>query len=152
MNQTPLDFLIEKYYPDILKYCTFRLKPDEQGAEDCTQEVFLVFSQKINELDMSSDLRSWLYAVADNKIMAYKKKHPPTVDLETVPEPSYEMNLDGSPLDELPEDEKELLTAYYTGKDKMKLAKGDGISLKALYMKVSRIKEKLRTILDDSHN
>ncbi len=152
MNQTPLDFLIKKYYPDILKYCSFRLRPDEQGAEDCTQEVFLVFSKKINELDMSSDVRSWLYAVADNKIKAYKKKYPPTVDIEDIPKPSYEMNIDGSPLDMLSEDEQKLITAYYTGDDKLKLAQKHGVSLKALYTKVFRIKEKLRSILENFNN
>lgn len=152
MNQTPLDFLINKYYSYILKYCLFKLNSDKQGAEDCTQEVFLVFVKKVNELDMSKDLRYWLYAVADRKIKEYKKKHSYTISLEDIPEPSYEMVLDDSPISLLPQDERDLITAYYTGEDKLKLAQKYNISLTALYMRVFRIKEKLRDILDNYDN
>ena len=54
------------YYDDVYHLCLSRLKKEED-AHDVTQEVFLLFQEKYNELE-DNLIRSWLYAVANNKI------------------------------------------------------------------------------------
>ncbi len=54
------------YYNDIYHLCLSRLKREEDAA-DVTQEVFLFFQEKYNELE-DDYIKAWLYKVADNKI------------------------------------------------------------------------------------
>ena len=54
------------YYNDIYHLCLSRLKREEDAC-DVTQEVFLFFQENYNELE-DDYIKSWLYAVADNKI------------------------------------------------------------------------------------
>ena len=54
------------YYNDIYHLCLSRLKREED-ASDVTQEVFLFFQEKYNELE-DEYIKAWLYAVANNKI------------------------------------------------------------------------------------
>ena len=59
--------IIKDCYREILRYCNSRLDGNVHAAQDCTQEVFLLFHQKISHLDISRDVRPWLYDVADKK-------------------------------------------------------------------------------------
>lgn len=54
------------YYDDVYRLCLSRLKREED-ASDVTQEVFLFFQEKHNELE-DDYIKAWLYSVADNKI------------------------------------------------------------------------------------
>lgn len=57
------EIIIEKYYTDVYKFCLNRLK-NIHAAEECTQEVFLLLFQKRAKLDLTEQLRSWLYESA----------------------------------------------------------------------------------------
>lgn len=151
-HSQPVESLIREYYRDILRYCNAKLQDDSYVAEDCTQEVFLVLYEKVNTLDMSKDIRPWLYAVADRKIKAYARKNQPMLNLEAIPEQEQmiDFNFDGNNiLDVLDEEERRLIKDYFEGESKIKLAKLYGISLPNLYVRVSRIKNKLRKYLDE---
>lgn len=54
------------YYNDIYSYCLLRLRNDHD-ASDVTQEVFLLLQQNCRKLS-DSNVRAWLYSVADYKI------------------------------------------------------------------------------------
>lgn len=54
------------YYEDVYHLCLARLKRHEDAA-DVTQEVFLFFQEKYDELE-DDYIKAWLYKVADNKI------------------------------------------------------------------------------------
>ena len=56
----------EKYYKDIFAYCYSLTNCDKYEAEVLTQEVFLTFQEKCDELDDELILR-WLLVVAKNK-------------------------------------------------------------------------------------
>lgn len=60
------------YYNDIYHFCLSRLK-EESDAADVTQEVFLFFQEKYDNLD-DKYIKAWLYAVADNKIKEQFRK------------------------------------------------------------------------------
>lgn len=54
------------HYDDVYRLCLSRLKREED-ATDVTQEVFLFFQEKYDELE-DVYIKAWLYAVANNKI------------------------------------------------------------------------------------
>ncbi len=54
------------YYDDVYQLCLSRLKKEDEAA-DVTQDVFLFFQEKYDELE-DNFIKAWLYAVADNKI------------------------------------------------------------------------------------
>lgn len=56
------------YYKDVFNFCRSELKNDDD-AEDVTQEVFLLFQKRINEMN-EINIRGWLINVAQKKIFA----------------------------------------------------------------------------------
>lgn len=144
--------LLNRYYTDILLYCCARLCGDQYAAEDCAQEVFLALYRKLSGLDLDRDIRPWLYAAADREILAYRRRHPATVDLDAIPEPAELPDFTDSQaetvLDRLPEKERRLLEAYYSGADREQLARHMGITVNALYLRVRRIRKQLLQYVD----
>ncbi len=139
--------LLNRHYTEILLYCCAHLYGDQYAAEDCAQEVFLALFRKFDELDLTKDIRPWLYAAADREIRAYRRKHPETVDLDAIPEPAetpaFTEAQAETVLDRLPAKDRQLLESYYGGADRIQLAKRLGISVNALYLRIRRIRKRL---------
>ena len=145
--------IIEKYYREIFSYCYAKLGYSHHSAEDCTQEVFVVFFSKHERLDETDNIRLWLYRTADNVIKTFVRKSPPSaVSIEDSPEAMNIADSGGfaevsdSPLDILEPEERQLLEIYYDSDygQRTEAEKKLGISLPALYRKVHKIKKKLR--------
>ncbi|MEE1137727.1 MAG: sigma-70 family RNA polymerase sigma factor [Acutalibacteraceae bacterium] len=66
INSERANEIANLYYNDIYHLCLSRLKKEEDAC-DVTQEVFLFFQENYSELE-DDYIKSWLYAVADNKI------------------------------------------------------------------------------------
>ena len=144
--------IIEENYPSILRYCIARLGDDICAAEDCTQEAFMLFLQKAEGLDLSGNIRGWLYAATDRIVRNYQKQQKNKNEhengdelklLELVDESGF---AERSPIfDVLTEEEYTLLMRYYvTDKDeRIALAKELNISLNALYQRVHALKDRL---------
>lgn len=143
MQESPLNIIIKAYYSEILRYCNMKLK-NHHAAEDCTQEVFLLFVKKSDKIDFSKDIRPWLYASADRIMKNYLRKNPQMEDIDNVPEPVEEFQPSESLLDELQPDERSFLLAYYNADDRKQLAKDMGLSLPALHMRFKRLKGKIK--------
>ncbi len=56
----------QKYYLDIVKYCTVRLRENKSAVDDCTQEIFLVYYNKLLKGEEIEKVRAFLYRTADN--------------------------------------------------------------------------------------
>ena len=147
--------IIETYYREIFSYCYAKLGYSHHSAEDCTQEVFVVFFSKHERLDETDNIRLWLYRTADNVIKTFLRKSPPVA--VSIEDSSEAMNIadsggftevSDSPLDILDQEERQLLELYYDSDygQRTAAAKRLGISLPALYRKVHRIKKKLRAV------
>lgn len=139
--------LVQAHYKAILSYCTMKLRGDVHAAEDCTQEVFLLLHRKLPELT-DSNLAGWLYAAADRAVLTYRRKNPVLPDADDYPEPSEEPPEPGV-LDELEENDRRLLSAYYAGADRNALAASLGVSVEALYQRVHRLRERIRRRLQE---
>lgn len=77
-----LDEISEKYYIDIYRYCSSRLKVDISYAYDITNEVFELLYKKCNTLQ-DKNYKSWLYETADNLLKNFYKKYKRKVEKET---------------------------------------------------------------------
>lgn len=145
--------MTEQYYAEILRYCQNKLPNDIHGAEDCTQDVFLLLYQKRDEIDFNQNIRGWLYATADRIISNYQKKQSRilqmlNIDLMEIEDRSSvsEQVFTSQMFESLPEDELELLKAYY-GADKGErrdVAKKCNLTLAQLYKKLHMIRDMLR--------
>lgn len=152
------------YYNDIYHLCLSRLKKEENAA-DVTQEVFLFFQEKYNELE-DDYIKAWLYKVANNKIkeqfraIAKREKeliYGAVFGSHTSTDILYEMEEDNnitpeeieekkkSILDSLSEKELELFEMFYTKHLEYKeLAKAFDISEHAVRARVYRLRLKIK--------
>lgn len=152
------------YYNDIYHLCLSRLKKEENAA-DVTQEVFLFFQEKYNELE-DDYIKAWLYKVADNKIkeqfraIAKREKeliYGTVFGSQTSTDILYEMEEDNkvtpeeleekkkSILSSLTEKELELFEIFYTKHLEYKeLAKVLNVSEGAVRTRVYRLNLKLK--------
>ena len=152
------------YYNDIYHLCLSRLKKEENAA-DVTQEVFLFFQEKYNELE-DEYIKAWLYKVADNKIkeqfraIAKREKeliYGTVFGSQTSTDILYEMEEDNkvspeeleekkkSILSSLSEKELELFEMVYTKHIEYKeLAKAFDISEHAVRARIYRLRLKIK--------
>ena len=147
--------IIEKNYIGIFHYCMLRLGNDIYGAEECTQDVFLLLWEKKNHLDLDENIRGWLYAAADRVIKDFQRRKLTSLEIMTdnfdvISDISVDLTLDDKMpvydvLDALTEEEYTLLRKYYSIEHgtRNELAKELGISLNALYQRIHNIKNKL---------
>jgi RNA polymerase sigma-70 factor (ECF subfamily) len=89
------DVLIAAYYDEIYIY-TCRQLGDKQLAMDITQEIFITAWQAIGGFDESkAGFRTWLYRIATNKIIDYRRKHrPETIPFEEIADTALDFAFD----------------------------------------------------------
>lgn len=112
--------------------------------------MFLIFIRKHKRLDLSGDIKLWLYRTADNVIRSYvrKSKKWGTADIseyDTAVENSFEIKGEMTSLDALSQEEYRFIQEYY-GTDssgRAELAVRYGITVGALYKRIHSIKKKL---------
>lgn len=74
MNKSELEHIAAAYYEEIYLFCLRKVNYDEHLARDLVQDVFLLLLERHGGLT-NTNLRAWLYSVADKKIKeAYKKR------------------------------------------------------------------------------
>ena len=86
-DMTAADELIEKYYPEILRYCIWHA-PNRTLAEDATQETFLKAIRYMNRYIHRGKFRAFLYKIASNTCIDIWRKQ------ETIKEFPEGMNLE----------------------------------------------------------
>ena len=76
------EFIYEKYFDEIYRYCRNRIEGDKCYVEDVTAETFeLLFMQWETVKDFQEGrLRAWLYGVAKNKIKEMRRDQPPATE------------------------------------------------------------------------
>lgn len=145
----------DEYYEKIFHYCHLKLG-NRQLAEDCTQEVFFLFSQKMNKLPLTTNVPAWLYKTSKNIIRNYYHKNKGEISLEETEDIAVEENKIESATvfdDILEEDEIRLLKEYYVFEETLEsMAKSRGKSQKSLYQQIWRIRQKVIQYSDKLHN
>ena len=106
------DFIYEKYFDEIYRYCRNRIEGDKCYVEDVTAETFeLLFMRWETVKDFhESRLRAWLYGVAKNKIKEMRRDQPPAT--ESLSEERCRALIDEEHLRQNPIDEEEEYQKY----------------------------------------
>lgn len=150
MENDNCEKIIREYYEFIYNYCYSRLSYDHFAADDCTQDVFLILIRKHKRLDLSGNIKLWLYRTADNVIKSYvrQSKRCETADIseyDTAVENGFEIKGEVTSLDALSQEEYRFIKEYYdtdsTGR--VELALKYGITVGTLYKRIHSIKKKL---------
>ncbi len=143
--------IIQANYTTVYRYCCTALAYDAAAAEDCTQEVFLIFLQKQHTLDLTKPVLPWLYTTARTVVYRYRQSNPCYEDLrsaEGMEDPSYAARFLCAALRSyLTDEEYQLLYDYYNADhgSHMLIAKRYGLQLSQMYERVRYIKQKLKT-------
>lgn len=144
---------VRKYYPVILKYCRYHT-PDQQNAEDLTQETFARFFSSLHRYQHQGKTMNYLYVIAGN-LCRDVCGHPPELLMEDWPETGVtpmeaveeKVTLEQA-LWRLPEELREVIILYYFQNLKQKEIAGIlGIGLPLVKYRISRAKELLRAEL-----
>ena len=79
------DLLISAYYDEIYVYA-YKQTHDKETAMDLTQDIFVAMLCSINLYDAGkSSFRTWLYKIATNKVIDFKRRaRPGAVPLDDV--------------------------------------------------------------------
>ena len=143
--------IIQKNYAAVFRFCKARLREDILGAEECTQEVFLLFWHKKDELELSGKIDRWLIASASRITKKYLRKKAERMSFETdgiedISEDVHESDTCTEAFSKLTPEEYELLKSYYSmdSKSRNKLAERLGISTNTLYQRIFEIKKKVK--------
>ncbi|MCM1132864.1 MAG: sigma-70 family RNA polymerase sigma factor [Ruminococcus flavefaciens] len=155
-NET-CEMIIDKFYDDIYNFCLSRLK-NTGLAEECTQDVFLTLFQKRGRLDFSEKFRSWLYNTADRICKnCIKKNRNITVDIDDYSDVIPDNNSGGDSLAKelceiLGSDDADLLIEYLEADhgQRKQIARRLGITTKALYGRMDRLRQKVIDYLSDN--
>lgn len=150
-----IEEIIKMYYDAIFKYCRAALNGDTAAAEDVTQEVFLALHRKMKTLTIDKNIKLWLYRAADFEIKKYIRKHPSHLSIDELPEEMLHdsegyLSIGEDSLNCLTDEEKKLLTDYYSSEDRQAVAKEHNIRLSALYVRIHRIRQRLANYIDET--
>ena len=90
---TQLEDIYHTYFKDVFLY-VYRLSGDKDISEDITSETFMKALSSLDSFRGNSDIRVWLCQIAKNSYYSYLRKKKSFVDLESIPEPASEANLE----------------------------------------------------------
>ncbi len=136
----------------------YKVSRHEKDAEDITQDIFLQIYRSLHSYKHHSTFSTWLYRVAMNKALDYKRKAPPpTVVLEEneymhqfdTPESALikktERALVMAQLNELPPRYRDMIQYYYVNQYSYKeIAYKLGIAEKTVESRLYRAKKLLK--------
>ncbi|MCM1114510.1 MAG: sigma-70 family RNA polymerase sigma factor [Clostridium sp.] len=149
----------------IVKYCTVRLKEDTISVDDCVQNTFLVYYNKLLDGSSIENPKAFLYRTADNMVKRaladYYKKAKRTVVLEeaeNIPaEDTYAAPADldydylkAILLEKLSPEEQLLYRQKYTDRLSLKeIGEQYQISPTAVANRTSRLRAKIKLLIND---
>ena len=76
-----MDEVYRQYAQTVYRYL-LSLTRDADTAEELTQETFYQAIRSSEQFDESCALSTWLCAIAKRVLATYRRKHPPTEELE----------------------------------------------------------------------
>ncbi len=153
-----------EYRIKLFSYCLSRLDGSREAADDCVQETFIVFYNKLLSGEEFENPRAFLYRTADNFVKRQKQKDAADarhqVPLDDAAEvgitDEYLLRLDmidyeecaGILLNLLTDEEKQIYELRYTQKIGVeKIAEKLGISRPAASMRLMRLRNKIKDMV-----
>lgn len=154
-----------QYRIKLFNYCLSRLDGSREAADDCVQDAFIVFYDKLLEGEQFENPRAFLYRTADNFVKRQKQKAASElrhqVPLETaadigVSDKEYSERLDLIDYEEcakillnlLTDEEKQIYGLRYIQKIGVEeIAERLGVSRPAASMRLMRLRNKIKDMV-----
>lgn len=150
----------DEYRSKLFAYCLSRLEGSRENADDCVQETFIVFYNRLLDGENFENPRAFLYRTADNFVKREKEKNakdlrrlvPLDSVRQTAVDDEFLSHLDRIDYDEcakklislLDEEEKKLYGMRYIQKMSVEqVAEVLGISRPAASMRLMRLRKKV---------
>lgn len=156
----PLAVLMSRHGGDLQRFFLIRSR-DSHAAQDLANETFYRIFSKAGTFESSKRFRPWFFTVALNVWRAWQRRRkPPEVSLQKLPE-AAEAPSPSPPvpdraariLDQLSVVDREILVLrHYEGLRLKEIAGRLGLSPGAVYTRLSRTLEKLRSQPQDSES
>ena len=162
------DALLQKCYDEyrirLFNYCLSRLDGSREAADDCVQETFIVFYDRLLEGEQFENSRAFLYRTADNFVKRQKQKAASELRREVPLESVSDIGVDDeyiTKLDEidyeecakilinlLTDEEKQIYDLRYIRKLSVEdVAQRLGISRPAASMRLMRLRNKIKDMV-----
>lgn len=75
-NEKAFDQLYDKYRVSLYSIC-YRYTRNEADARDVTQDIFIKVYRNLKKFNEKSKFFTWLYRIAINTCISFKRKNPP---------------------------------------------------------------------------
>lgn len=153
----------ERYYTSIYRFCLSRLPNDRSSVDDCVQEAFIVLYNKYLENEKIEFVQAFLFKTANNFVLKQIRKNQKQSEQVSVEEiihiPSQAEDIDDRLTFEeysrqisaaLNDTDAEIFRLRYVDDlDIKEIAEETGLSLKATYARMERMRNKIREILGE---
>lgn len=155
-DEAAMDLFVHKYYPVILKYCTYHISGMED-AEDIVQETFLHFFRVLPDYQYRGKTLNYLYRIAGNLCRDFYRKKKDmngplteSIQAEEGQMAILEERIDiEQALNQLPDELREAVILFYFQELKLKeIAQIQGISLSLVKYRIKKAKEQLEQLLE----
>lgn len=151
-QEEPLGALMARHGSELVRFFLIRSR-DPHAAQDLANETFYRIFSKAWTFEPKKPFRPWFFTVATNVFRAWqRRKKPPEVPLEKVAEtaedapPAEPSDAAARLLEQLSEVDREILVLrHYEGLKLQEIAKRLGLSPGAVYTRLFRALEKLRS-------
>ncbi len=150
------------YYQSLINFARARLGEYGSYSEDCVHEAYVIFYNRLQSGESFEHPRAFLYRTLDNIVKKQKSKIF-AEETNTVSLDSPDINITIAVTDDidcekyikileesLDENEKKIYLAKYVNNQKIdKIAEEMNLSVGAVTMRLSRLRKKLKNLLED---
>ena len=155
----------DKYRLKLFNYCLSRLNGSREAADDCVQETFIIFYNKLLEGNQFEDPKTFLYRTANNFVKRQKQKDARELQRQAplesaedigITDEEYNTRLNLIDYEELAkklvcllnEEEKRLYDLRYVQKIAIEeIGERIGISRPAVSMRLMRLRNKIKDMV-----
>lgn len=161
MSEVSFDKIIDTYYEGLYRFA-FSLSRNEYEASDLTQQTFLIWARKGNQLRDESKVKTWLFTTLYREYLGQKRKNNRIQFMETevledesnAIQPASGEGLDASVvmqlIGELEEPYRSPLVLFYIDQHSYKeIADILSIPIGTVMSRLSRAKSQLRHMMDN---
>lgn len=156
--------IYEQYKSSIYKLCLVKLNGDSAAAEDCMQNTFMVFYNKLADNEQINNPRAYLYKIANNHILKCieeKAKHQSRIvpiddytDKVIDEQESIDSNLDYDLLNErlskllIPDEQQLLKFRYIYDMPIEQIATQLGVNKSTAAKRLQRLRDKIKNSIN----
>lgn len=160
MLKEEFENIYQEYYSKVYRLCSGYASGSDEWARETAQEVFITVWEKLYQLKDKKALASWIYRISINTCMKRLNERKKLVtNQDQIPEQSYSPEEQTEANESLKKvyramellkiEEKNIALLLLEGVDNEELAAILGVSRSHLRVKIHRVREKLKTLMEN---